>query len=229
VLIERAPEPQQVAEAAPTGHPDWRPETAAPGQLLVSASCQSLAGTMDDVADQLGAEPRSLSEELFGRAVELKIFVSSKMAGGAFVAERLSCAATIDRTGYARAWYWERDANAGPYCSEKVCVGHAAMSDGLILILGDQLTDITRKEYEVARRRHIPTFVFIDQRAKPDAETQAFIETVRNGRRRSVTKDFANLAELESHVQTALMQCVSGSWRRASYLDWSQNNARGSV
>lgn len=171
--------------------------------------------------DQLAAQPRSLSEELFGRSAHLKIFVSSKMAGGVYVTERSSCAETVDQIGFARAWYWERDSNAGPYCSEKVCLGHAAMSDGLILILGDELTEITRKEYEVARARRIPTFVFIDQRFTRDVGTETFITSVR--RRRSVTKDFGNIAELQSHVQDALVQFVSQSWRRTSHEIWRKS------
>ena len=90
---------------------------------------------MADLFTELIAEPRSLTDELFARPGHLKIFVSSKMAGGVYIVERSGCARVVDGTGIARAWYWERDAKSGPYCSEKVCLGHAATADGLILIL----------------------------------------------------------------------------------------------
>jgi hypothetical protein len=175
---------------------------------------------MPDLFAELAGEPRSLTEELFGRSNHLTIFVSSKMAGGVYVAERSGCADTVDGTGVARAWYWERDANAGPYCSEDVCLGHAATADGLILIVGDEITPITMREYEVAQARGIAIFVFVDQRQVQTADTQTFIRSVRHD---SVTKNFGNLSELQTHVLNALSEFISRSWRRTTHATWERS------
>lgn len=169
---------------------------------------------MPDAYAELFAQPRSLTEELFGRPSHLKVFVSSKMAGGVYVVERQDCARAVESTGIAKAWYWERDAHAGPYCSEAVCLGNAATSDGLILILGDQLTTMTRQEFEIARARGVVAFVFIDQRQVQDEDAKAFVQSVQ---RNSVTKGFANLAELETHVIHALRRFAVDSWRNTSH------------
>jgi len=179
---------------------------------------------MPDLFAQIAAEPRSLTEELFARAGHLKVFVSSKMAGGVYVVERASCAEAVDGTGIARAWYWERDAYAGPYCTEAICLGQAATADGLILILGDELTPITRREYEIARAKGVATFVFVDQRLAQDGDAQAFVASVR---RDSVTKNFANVSELQSHVVDALRTFAVQSWRRTTYGTWQQQSGGG--
>ncbi len=175
---------------------------------------------MLDAVEGLAMQPRSLTEELHGRPEKLKIFVSSKMAGGVYVLERKHCAKSIDGSGFARAWFWERDAQAGPYSSEQVCLQQAATSDGLILILGDDLTPITGKEFDVAHRRKIPTFVFADERQPRNAETEAFFRSVQG---HSVTKNFENVAELETHVTGALLQFAARSWRRTSHQAWASH------
>jgi hypothetical protein len=143
------------------------------------------------------------------------MFVSSKMRNGVYVFERRLCAQAIDKTGLFRSWTWETDANAGPYCSEAVCLRHAATVDGLILILGDELTGITQKEYAAAHGRGAPTFVFVDQRETPNEEVKAFIQSVRDSP--AVTKSFANLAELEASVLAAIGEMTSLSWRRQAH------------
>ena len=177
---------------------------------------------MSDLFDRLVSEPRSLNEELWGRGNVFKVFVSSKMSGGVYVAERKSCADTVDGTRLARAWYWERDANAGPYCSEEVCLQNAARSDGLILILGDELTRMTRLEYEVARRRHLATFVFVDKRQTQDEDAREFIRAIRD-RGYPVTKNFQNESELETHVIDALMEFFSKAGRSHTYRSWESS------
>ncbi len=179
---------------------------------------------MADLLSKLVAEPRSLTEELFGRPEHLTLFISSKMRSGTYVVERQRCAETVDRTGLVRAWYWERDANAGPYCSLELCLKRAATVDGLILILGDELTATTRQEYEVARGRSIPTFVFIDQRETQNDDAKSFVESVRN--HHSVTKNFENLVELEAHVFSALREFNARSWRTQVNATWASGRGR---
>jgi hypothetical protein len=179
---------------------------------------------MTDPLAALGAEPRSLTEELFARPGELKIFVSSKMSGGVYLGERKSCVGAVEGTGMAKAWFWERDANAGPFCSESVCLGHAATADGLILILGDELTPITRREFEVATERGIATFVFIDERETQNADALAFVRALQ---KRVVTKNFHNIAELETHVVAALHHFAVQSWRRTTHSTWQAARTGG--
>lgn len=175
-----------------------------------------------EIADFINS-PRSLSEELFGRPEYLKVFVSSQMRGNVFASERVAAAACIDATAIARAWYWERDADAGPYSSEEVCLGQAATSDGLVLLLGETLTEITRKEYVVARDRHVPCYVFVDQRVAQDAETKNFIDEVRNVDH-AITKSFANVSELEGHITSALRRHTVQAVRRANFPDPAMAN-----
>jgi hypothetical protein len=82
-----------------------------------------------------------------------KIFVSSKMVGGALSDERAAAIEAIDEFPLTRAWAWERDAHAGPYSSERECVAQAGTSDGLVLIVDDELTPVTRKEFEGGPQR----------------------------------------------------------------------------
>jgi len=180
---------------------------------------------MSDLFDRLVAEPRSLNEELWGRGRLFRVFISSKMAGGAYITERKGCAETVDATGLARAWYWERDAAAGPYCSEEVCLQNAARSDGLILILGDELTRMTRLEYEVARSRHVATFVFIDKRHTQDSEAHAFIAAIRE-QGGPVTKNFINESELATHVIDGLAEFFSKAARSHNYRSWERSRGR---
>src|SRR5438876_10064041 len=89
-------------------------------------------------------------DELALRGPATRIFISSKMAGGAFKNERPAAARAIESLPEFRAWYWERDARAGPYSSRDLCTKTARTSDGLVLILGDELTPITRDEFVAA-------------------------------------------------------------------------------
>jgi hypothetical protein len=186
------------------------------------SSCPIVAVDIDHL---LGA--RTLTEELFARPSHLKVFVSSQMRGSAFVAERVAVAEAIDATAFARAWYWERDAFAGPYCSEEVCVATAATADGLVLLLGEELTEITRAEFEVARRRFVPVYIFVDERKEQNAEVESFIADVRSsGETKAITKRFANISELKGHVTDALRHHAVQAVRRANFAAAQTNRAR---
>ena len=116
-----------------------------------------------------------LEEILFGRPQLLKIFVSSQMRGNRLTRERLAAVDAIETTQMATAWHWERDATAGPYCSRKVCVGHASTSDGLVLILGSRLTSITAAEYHAAKRAGVPRYMFLKDGSRRDKRAKNFI------------------------------------------------------
>src|SRR5581483_1321095 len=172
---------------------------------------------MDDAVEAWLASPRSLAEELFSRPDVQKIFISSKMRGEVLAVERVAAAEAVEEIpGFARAWYWERDADAGPYCSEAVCLGHAATADGLVLILGDELTPITRKEYELAYGRGVPTYLLIDQRVVQNEEAKRFVDEQRTSAE-TIYRGFANVSELQTHILEALMRYAVGAVRRVNF------------
>jgi hypothetical protein len=147
-------------------------------------------------------DPTDPRNELYARPAEYwKVFVSSKMAGGAFAAERAAAVEAIDAFPLSRAWAWERDADAGPYCSEPECVRHAGTSDALVLILGDELTPVTRKEYDAAYAAGAPIFVLLQAQVPRDDELQKFVALARE---RGVTVNFSSLGELATHITRAI-------------------------
>lgn len=146
----------------------------------------------------------SARELVFGRADRLKVFVSSKMADGALKAERRAAIKIIERFPSMRAWAWERDAIAGSYYSEEECVGNAATSDALVLILEDELTRTTRKEYAAARRAGAHRIILHRAGVPRSAALQRFIE--RERKRDAVTAGYGNVSELETRLFEALRE-----------------------
>jgi hypothetical protein len=116
-------------------------------------------------------------------------------------AERAVAVRTIDAFYPHRAWAWERDAKAGTYSAARLCVKSAATSDGLVLILGDELTPITKREYHAARRSHVPRFLLLKDPSTHDAAAASF---VRRERMRVVTRRFRNERELRTHIRESL-------------------------
>jgi len=156
---------------------------------------------------------RSLTDEtVFGRGGHLKVFVSSQMRDDVLAAERRVAIRAIDSQAYYRAWAWERDAAAGPYSSEKVCVGHAASSDALVLLLADDLTNVTAKEYRAAKKASVPCFVLLKDGATRTEVAEKFV--IRE-RKSAVTANFANLAEVRTQIREALRNHVLWLARRS--------------
>jgi Domain of unknown function (DUF4062) len=158
---------------------------------------------------------RSLSNEIIcGRPEHLKVFVSSQMRDGVLADERRAAIEAIDSQPYHRAWAWERDAKAGPYSSEKVCLGHAETSDALVLILADDLTKITAREYKAARKACVPRFVLLKDGASRTDVAEKFV--TRERKRDVITVNFGNLAEVKTQIREALR----------NHILWTQ---RGSI
>lgn len=154
-----------------------------------------------------------LSERLYGRPSRLKIFISSQMRDGVLDDERRAASETVQKLPFAFPWWWEGNAFAGPYCAETVCVEQARSSDGLILILGEQITPITAREYEAARDSGASCYIFIKEGPHRDAQAQEFVERERaNG----VTRNFRNLSELRALITDAIVGYVTVAWRRDS-------------
>jgi hypothetical protein len=142
-------------------------------------------------------------EMVYGRpARSLRVFVSSQMRGNVLADERRAAADTINDSPIHHAWCWEDDAPAGAYHSEGECIWYAASSDGLVLLLGTQLTRVTRAEYEAARRNGADRFIFVRQDDVLEPATQTFVEGEQANR--TVTRNFANLSELRTSITEAL-------------------------
>lgn len=149
------------------------------------------------------SEP-NISDDLFARPSKLKIFVSSKMRGQCLAPERLAAVEAIERLWPFDAWCWERNSVAGSVCAEAFCLGHARTSDGFLLILDDDLTTITRKEYNAARDHGVRCYILQkDQGVDATLKVQRFINGAR--KRGAVTKRFQNLSELQTEITKSLL------------------------
>jgi hypothetical protein len=143
------------------------------------------------------------SEIIYGRPDgSLRVFVSSQMRDDVLAAERRATADTINASPIHHAWCWEDNAPAGAYHSEAECLGYAGTSDGLVLLLGPELTRVTRAEYEIARKNGADRFILIRKGDVLEAATQTFVETEQKNR--TVTRNFANLSELRTTLTEAL-------------------------
>lgn len=170
------------------------------------------------------ADPRNL---IYARPPEYwRIFVSSKMTGGALKAERLAAIEAIEELPLARPWAWERSVDAGPYCSERECVAQAGTSDGLVLIVEDEITSITRSELKAARDAGAPIFLMLKVGVARDAELDRFIKRVRE--QANTTANFSSPGELKTRVAKALRTWAIRSWRsQMLYLRERDGGGRG--
>lgn len=140
-------------------------------------------------------------ELLYGRAQEeLRVFVSSRM-NQTLDDERRAAASIINTFPHRRAWLWEDDAPAGAYHSEDECVGLAGGSDELVLILGKDLSRVTRAEFEAARDAGAQRYIFISQQVQQDEEVEEFIVTERGS---AVTRYYRNSEEFNSLLHKSL-------------------------
>ena len=151
-------------------------------------------------------------EVLYGRPSRLKVFISSEMRSHRLDAERVAAAQAAEETGWHFAWYWERDAHAGPYSSEELCLHQARTSDRLVLILGAELTPITRREYDEASAAAVACFVLVQSGVVRSAEAEAFLESERS---RIVFKPFGSPDELRTALVDALFHAAAMDARRA--------------
>jgi tetratricopeptide (TPR) repeat protein len=151
-----------------------------------------------------GGVALSARELIFGRPDRLKVFISAKMASGALKDERVASAEVVERFEGMSAWYWERDATAGSYYSVEECIGEAQTSDALVLILEDDLTEVTRKEFQAARRGGANLIVLVRAGVMRSRTLTRFIDRERG--RGAVTKPWSNIAELRTVLFDALRE-----------------------
>ena len=148
-------------------------------------------------------DPADSRNLIYARPQEYwKIFISSKMAGDALKTERIAAIEAVEEFPLSRPWAWERSAEAGPYCSERECVAQAGTSDGLLLIVEDELTPVTRSEFEAARRAGAPIFMMLKTGAVRDTELQRFIKHARDDG--ITTVNFSSPGELRTRITLAL-------------------------
>lgn len=140
-----------------------------------------------------------------------KIFVSSKMNGSPLKAERRAAVEAIEEFPLAHPWAWEDSAEAGPYCSEHECVAQAGTSEGLVLILEDEITPITRSELKAAQAAGVPIFVMLKTGVTRDAELERLIKRIRG--EGHTTVNFSSPGELKTRVAKALRTLALRWWR----------------
>lgn len=123
---------------------------------------------------------------------------------GTLDGERKIAADTIERLVTHRAWWWERDAPTGVLHSENECVKFARTSDGIVLLVGGELSPIVYSEYRAAKIASAERYIFIRVREGDvlPADVRDFVD---HERKTAVTRNFQNEAELESHLYQALI------------------------
>lgn len=142
-------------------------------------------------------------DSFYGRPRAFIVFISSKMAEGALTSEREAAIAAVEEFRPARAWAWEKDAPAGSFYSEEECVERARTSDALVLIVEDELTPVTRKEFEAAEKGTATVIVLARRGVRRNPELTRFINKLRG---RTITKEFSDLNELKAEVDLALWE-----------------------
>src|SRR4051812_33809428 len=101
------------------------------------------------------------------------------MRGGSLSVERYAAAVAVEQIGIFEAWYWERDSASLSVSSEAICLGRASTSDILLLILADDLTEITRKEFDAAWSSGAHCLVFLKEGVVRNPTAQSFVDEVR--------------------------------------------------
>lgn len=154
----------------------------------------------DDLADEV----------LYGRDHDhARIFISSKM-DGSLDEERSRTAAAVNRLDTHKAWWWEADAPAGVLHSENECIKFAGSSDGLILLVAGDLSKIIYSEFSAAVDASAERYIFIRDDGDIPDEVRAFIKKERES---VVTRNFQNVAELETHVYQSLKRTAVRAMR----------------
>jgi tetratricopeptide (TPR) repeat protein len=154
-------------------------------------------------------DPRNL---IYARPPEDgKIFVSSKMTGDPLKAERRAAIEAIEEFPLAKPWAWEDTASAGPYYSETECVAQAGTSDGLVLILEDEITPIIRRELQAAQAAGVPIFVMLKTGVTRDAELEGLVKRIRGAGH--ITENFSSPGELKTRLAKAFRTLAMRSWR----------------
>lgn len=142
---------------------------------------------------------------------KLQLFVSSRIKQG-LKRERLAVISALEDTSMARTWHWERDGSAADEGYLTVCTRHAHSSDGLVLILGKDLSPNVMAEYVAARTASRPCYAMVKDGCRQDDQLQRFLVQEQP---HVTIRRFKNLSELKSHVIDMIASDMAQSWRSA--------------
>lgn len=165
---------------------------------------------LPDLARSQSTRPDA-AELLYGRSDYIRVFISSEMRSGTLAAERLAAAAVVDEHPDSEAWLWERSADAGRYSSLELCVNAAKTSDVLILILGDDLTDVTKAEWDAARSIGANCALLTKANSTRTPRAEAFIAAQRVD---SVDVEFSTIEDLRAAVARTLRRNSTSAARQ---------------
>lgn len=137
----------------------------------------------------------------------LRWFVSSRLRDDCLHAEREAAIAAIAETQLVVPWAWERDVPAGNYPYQESCLHFAAKSDGLVLILEDDVSAFCRREYDAAASAGKTCYIFIKEGTPLSHSARKFLEEQRQRGNNPV--HFRNCDELKSLLGRSLtVECV---------------------
>lgn len=142
---------------------------------------------------------------------KLQLFVSSRIKRG-LKRERLAVISALEGTSMARAWHWERDGYAVDERYLDVCTRHIHSSDGLVLILGKDLSPSVMAEYVAARSASRPCYAMVKDGCRQDDRLRRFLDQEHPY---VIIRRFKNLSELKSHVIDTISSDIAHSWRLA--------------
>lgn len=139
----------------------------------------------------------------------LQVFLSSQMRRNVLSEERVVARRAIEATEVSRCWSWEQYGVAGSFPPMDLCLDEVRRSDALVLILGRELTDNTRAEYELAEELGLPRAVFVKE-GRQLKSAREFLKRIGSG----VTYEwFQNPGELEAMVRRSLLMNMAHALR----------------
>lgn len=136
----------------------------------------------------------------------LQVFISSRMRKN-LARERAIVASEINTCGGGlfKAWRWEEDGVSG--ASEiNLCKTAASESDGIVLLLANDVSPIVEAEFQAAWKSRALCFVFTKKTRGLTANCRRFVE--RLAKLKVTPLRFQNESELRSSLQTKLMHAV---------------------
>jgi len=136
----------------------------------------------------------------------LQIFLSSKMRRNVLKSERHTARQAIKRLGFARVWDWETWGHATNKPPIQVCLQAVRESHALVLILGRDLTDHTRREHREAVKHRIPDFIFVkESRSLLNESARRYLDRQAS---RCTYRCFGSTTELRTYIQSSLQEHV---------------------
>lgn len=123
--------------------------------------------------------------------------------------ERIIARKAIEATELWACWHWEEYATSGSFPPMDLCLDEVKRSDALVLILGRDLTENTRQEYEMAASLPIRRYVFVKS-GNLQPHTRQFLGDIQS----EVTyQRFENVGELETMVKRSLQDDLVRGYR----------------